>query len=96
VTEQKELSDVSQKRVKGDWTMTLKSFLAAFAVLLSATTVSFAQSQPNCGANAPGIGDTFGKPNSGTLSGAAGAERCRARTYRRHAHRHYRRHLVKD
>jgi hypothetical protein len=46
--------------------MPLKSLLSAFAVLLSATTVSLAQSLPNYGPNAPAPGDSFGKPPSAT------------------------------
>jgi hypothetical protein len=38
----------------------------ASAVILSATTVSFAQSLPNFGPNAPPYGDSYGKPVSGT------------------------------
>lgn len=72
--------------------MTLKSLVTAFAVLLSATTMSFAQSQPNCGAAGPGAGDTYGKPFSGTLASRAGAERCRAWLGGRYSHRYYRRH----
>ena len=45
--------------------MTLKTLVSAFAVLLTATTVSLAQSQPNYGPNAPATGDSFGKPPSG-------------------------------
>lgn len=75
--------------------MTLRTLFAAAAMLLSATTLSLAQSQPNCGANAP-FGDTFGTVPTGTLSGQWGARRCQARntddwTYRRH-HRHRRHH----
>jgi hypothetical protein len=66
--------------------MKLMTFVAACAILFGATAASLAQSQPNCGANGPGIGDTFGKPPSGTLEGRIGADRCRA--YLRHAHYH--------
>ena len=68
--------------------MTFRSLLLAFGVLLSASTVSLAQSQPNCGPNAP-AGDTFGMPPSGTLAGQAGARRCQVRSYR-HSYRHHR------
>ncbi|MEI9803901.1 MAG: hypothetical protein WDN48_04830 [Pseudolabrys sp.] len=61
-------------------------------MLLSATTISLAQSQPNCGANAPANGDTFGKPFSGTLEGKYGAARC-AGDSRRHAHYHRHKHV---
>ena len=40
--------------------MTLKIFIAAFAMLLGATAVSLAQSLPNYGPNAPATGDSFG------------------------------------
>jgi hypothetical protein len=68
--------------------MTLKCLLLTFGVLLGATTVTLAQSQPNCGPNAP-AGDTFGTPTSGTLGGQAGARRCQERNYR-HSYRHHR------
>ena len=79
--------------------MTLKTLLAAGAILLSATTVSLAQSQPNCGPNAP-AGDTFGTVPTGTLGAQQGATRCQARnaygwTYR-HYHRHHRHHHYWD
>ena len=45
--------------------MAFKTILAALAVLLSATTVSLAQSMPNYGPNGPATGDSFGKPYSG-------------------------------
>ena len=64
--------------------MTLKTLVSAFAVLLSATTVSLAQSQPNYGPNAPATGDSFGKPPSGASPPMRGD---RAYTYR--AHQHY-------
>lgn len=44
----------------------MKMFLSALAVLLSATTISLAQSLPNYGPNGPASGDSFGKPPSGT------------------------------
>jgi hypothetical protein len=68
----------------------MKSVLAAIAMLASATSVSLAQSQPNCGPNAPGVGDTYGKVFSGTLQAERGANRCRAMIYRHSAHRHHR------
>jgi hypothetical protein len=45
--------------------MTWKTILSALALLLSATTISLAQSLPNYGPNAPATGDSFGKPYSG-------------------------------
>jgi hypothetical protein len=73
--------------------MSFKSFIAAVALLLSATTISFAQSSPNCGPNAPGTGDTFGKPVSGTLEGQRGAERCRTRNFHKRVHNRRHRHV---
>jgi hypothetical protein len=73
--------------------MTLRTLFAAGAILLSATTLSLAQSQPNCGPNAP-TGDTFGTVPTGTYGAQRGAARCQARNvhaYRYH-HRHYRHH----
>lgn len=73
--------------------MILKTLFSAVAVLAGVTTVSLAQSQPNCGSNAPAVGDTFGKPPTGTRDGTIGAERCRTqavhRGWHRHAHRHW-------
>jgi hypothetical protein len=43
-----------------------KALALASAVIISATTGSFAQSLPNFGAYAPGYGDSYGKPVSGT------------------------------
>ncbi len=70
--------------------MVSKSLLTAVALLLGATTLSLAQSQPNCGAGGPGAGDTYGKPFSGTLQSRAGAERCRAWLGYRGSYRPYR------
>jgi hypothetical protein len=71
--------------------MTLKTLLAAGAILLSATTMSLAQSQPNCGPNAP-TGDTFGTVTTGTLGAQRGAARCQARNAYDSAYRHHHRH----
>jgi hypothetical protein len=46
--------------------MQIKTLALASAVVLTATTASFAQSLPNFGPNAPGYGDSYGKPVSGT------------------------------
>ncbi|HEX5211090.1 MAG TPA: hypothetical protein VFW22_05095 [Pseudolabrys sp.] len=73
--------------------MTLKTILAAGAILLSATTVSLAQSQPNCGPNAPS-GDTFGTVPTGTLGAQRGAARCQA--HNAHAYRHHRHYRHRD
>jgi hypothetical protein len=67
--------------------MTLKIFIAAFSVLLGATTISFAQSLPNYGPNAPATGDSFGKPPSGTHPPRSGS---RAYAYQRAHHSHHR------
>jgi hypothetical protein len=69
--------------------MTSKTLLVAGAVLLAATALSLAQSQPNFGANAPATGDSYGKPPSGAqppLSGRA-AYNARAHHARRHVQR---------
>lgn len=70
--------------------MTLRTLLAA-AMLLSATTLSLAQSQPNCGPNAPS-GDTFGAVPTGTLGAQRGARRCQAHNAYGWSYRHYHRH----
>ncbi|HEY6024765.1 MAG TPA: hypothetical protein VIV34_11400 [Pseudolabrys sp.] len=70
--------------------MTLKTVISALAVLLSATTISLAQSLPNYGPNAPPRGDSFGQPPSGTFPPPSGY---RAYAYQRHhhyRHHHYR------
>ncbi|HKA77788.1 MAG TPA: hypothetical protein VKD19_11835 [Pseudolabrys sp.] len=73
--------------------MALKTALAAAAVLLSATTVSLAQSMPNYGPNAPATGDSFGKPPSGTRPPGVTRHGYRAYAYqRRHYHRFWRAH----
>jgi len=74
---------------QGDRTMSLKTAIAAFAVLLSATTVSLAQSLPNYGPNAPSTGDSFGKPPSGTHAPRSGY---RAYAYQQPLHRWHHRH----
>ncbi|HET7803415.1 MAG TPA: hypothetical protein VFL53_04175 [Pseudolabrys sp.] len=66
--------------------MTFKTLLAASAILLGATTVSFAQSLPNYGPNAPATGDSFGKPPSGTRS--PGVTRSQRSNYPKRAHRY--------
>jgi hypothetical protein len=70
--------------------MTLKTTLAAITVLLSATTVSLAQSMPNYGPNAPSTGDSFGKPPSGTRPPGVTRNGYHAYAYqRRQYHRHW-------
>ena len=44
----------------------MKTLVLTAAFVLSATIFSFAQSLPNFGAYAPGYGDSYGKPVSGT------------------------------
>lgn len=72
-----------------DWTMIFKTFLTASAILLGATTVSFAQSMPNYGPNAPATGDSLGKPPSGTRP--PGVTRSQRSNYLKRVHRHYHR-----
>ncbi len=70
--------------------MIIKTVFAAVALLCAVTTASFAQSLPNYGPNAPGNGDSFGKPYSGAQPLASGRH---AYAYSRHWHRrHWRRH----
>jgi len=69
--------------------MTFKTLLTASAILLGATTVSFAQSMPNYGPNAPATGDSLGKPPSGTRP--PGVTRSQRRNYPKRVHRHYHR-----
>jgi hypothetical protein len=69
--------------------MSLKIFIAAFALLLGATTASFAQSMPNYGPNAPATGDSYGQPPSGTHAPRSGY---RAYAYQYRVHHWHRRH----
>jgi hypothetical protein len=57
--------------------MKLIAVAGAFAIsaVMGAGTAAFAQSQPNCGPNAP-AGDTYGVPTSGSAEARAGARRC--------------------
>jgi len=73
--------------------MTLKTLAAASAILLSATTVAFAQSMPNYGPNAPANADSFGKPPSGTRP--PGVTRSQHSNYSKRVHRHYRHKYVR-
>jgi hypothetical protein len=66
-----------------------RTLLSALAVLVAATTVSFAQSMPNYGPNAPPTGDSFGKPPSGTRP--PGVTRSQRSNYPKRVHRHYHR-----
>ena len=69
--------------------MAFKTLLMASAILSGATTVSFAQSMPNYGPNAPATGDSFGKPPSGTRP--PGVTRSQRSNYPKRVHRHYHR-----
>ena len=66
--------------------MTTRTLLSALAVLVAATTMSFAQSMPNYGPNAPATGDSFGKPPSGTRP--PGVTRSQRSNYPKRVHRH--------
>jgi hypothetical protein len=50
----------------------MKKFALALVLLLSATSMTLAQSQRNYGPNGPAKSDCFGAPYSGTI-----ASRCR-------------------
>ena len=47
----------------------------AISATMAAGTAALAQSQPNCGPNAP-AGDTYGVPTSGSAQARAGAQWC--------------------
>ncbi len=47
----------------------------AVAATMGAGTAAFAQSQPNCGPNAP-AGDTYGVPTSGSAQAREGTRLC--------------------
>jgi hypothetical protein len=68
--------------------MIFKTIIAAAAMLLSTMTLSFAQSLPNYGPNAPSRGDSFGQPPSGTYP-----PRSAYRAYAYRAHHWHHRHL---
>ena len=48
--------------------MTATKFIVALALLLSATSISLAQSQRNYGPNGPSRFDCFGEPYSGSVA----------------------------
>lgn len=73
--------------------MTFKTFLTASAILLGATTVSFGQSLPNYGPNAPATGDSLGKPPSGTRP--PGVTRSQRSNYPKRVHRKQRQNYVR-
>ena len=66
--------------------MTTRALFSALAVLAAATTMSFAQSMPNYGPNAPATDDSFGKPPSGTRP--PGVTRNQRSNYPKRVHRH--------
>jgi len=66
-----------------------RTLLSAAAVLVAATAMSFAQSLPNYGPNAPATGDSLGKPPSGTRP--PGVTRSQHSNYPKRVHRHYHR-----
>ena len=66
--------------------MTTRVLLSALAVLAAATSMSFAQSLPNYGPNAPSTGDSLGKPPSGTRP--PGVTRSQRSNYPKRVHRH--------
>jgi hypothetical protein len=57
----------------------MTKIIMALALLLSATSITLAQSQPNYGPNGPSRGDCYGAPYSGTV-----AARCNGHHYRRY------------
>jgi hypothetical protein len=69
----------------------VKTFVTAISMLVSATTLSFAQSLPNYGPNAPAQGDSYGKPYSGARPLRTNAYR-RAYAYHGRTHIRPRRH----
>jgi hypothetical protein len=54
--------------MQGDRTMTGKTIIVALALLLSATSITLAQSQRNYGANGPSRYNCYGEPYSGTVA----------------------------
>jgi hypothetical protein len=67
-----------------------RTLFSALAVFIAATTMSFAQSLPNYGPNAPSTGDSLGKPPSGTRP--PGVTRSQHSNYPKRAYRHHYRH----
>jgi hypothetical protein len=62
----------------------MKTTIAALLLLIGATSIAMAQSQPNFGPNGPGRSDCFGEPYSGAV-----ASRC-AGAHAWHHHHYYR------
>ena len=73
--------------------MTFKMLFTASAILLGATTMSFGQSLPNYGPNAPATGDSLGKPPSGTRP--PGVTRNQRSNYPKRVHRKHRQNYVR-
>jgi hypothetical protein len=73
--------------------MTFKTVLTASAILLGAMTISFGQSLPNYGPNAPATGDSLGKPPSGTRP--PGVTRSQRSNYPKRVHRKQRQNYVR-
>lgn len=63
----------------------MKTTIAALALLIGATTMAMAQSQPNFGPNGPSRSNCFGEPYSGAM-----ASRCGSHHYGHHYEYRYR------
>jgi hypothetical protein len=63
----------------------MKPTIAALLLLISATSIAMAQSQPNFGPNGPSRSDCFGEPYSGSAAG-----RCGGHHYGHHHYYRYR------
>lgn len=50
----------------------MKATLAALVLLVGATSIALAQSQPNFGPNGPSRSDCFGEPYSGAVASRRG------------------------
>jgi len=72
--------------------MSLKSLFLGFAVLLSVSSVSMAQSMPNYGPNPPPNTDSFGQVPSGAKPPGVPRYGHRAYAYNPSRHRYYHRH----
>jgi len=66
----------------------MKALILAVAVVLWGSTVSFAQSLPNYGPNAPPNADSFGQPPSGAMPPGVPRYGYRAYPYHRYAYHH--------
>jgi hypothetical protein len=92
---QKPAGGFSGQRLQEIEPMTFKTLVTATAMVLASATLSFAQSMPNYGPNAPSTGDSFGKPPSGTRSPGVTRSQRSAYAYHGYWHRHYRYHRHK-